>query len=178
LASAAQLYPALSDCDNVPQRRALLLVRRFMQKDGMARTGFMLVVALTLGACGGSDSATCDTNPSFTGAPFLTGIKSSSGNLTLAMRSAPTSPPQRGCAAIQYTITDSSGNPVDGLTLNVVPFMVQMGHGSSLATSVSAKGQGVYVVTSVDLFMEGQWQLQTQVSGNATDTFTPSFQVD
>jgi hypothetical protein len=178
LASAAELYPALADCDNVPQRRALLLVRRFMQEDGMARTGFTLLMLLTLAACGGSDSATCDTSPSFSGAPFLSGIKSSSGNLTLSVRSAPTSPPQRGCGAMQYTVTDSSGNPVDGLTLDVVPFMVQMGHGSSLSTSVSAKGQGVYVVTSVDLFMEGQWQLQTSVSGAATDTFTPSFQVD
>jgi hypothetical protein len=130
-----------------------------------------------LAACGGS-TPVCDTHPSFSAPPFLSSVKSSSGNLTLSVASAPTSPPQRGCAALQYVITDSSGKPVDGLTLQVVPWMVEMNHGSSLTTSVTAMGQGQYVVTSVDLFMEGDWLLKTDVGGAATDSFAPAFQVN
>jgi hypothetical protein len=132
---------------------------------------------VSLAACGGSTPA-CDMNPSFSAAPFLTGVMSGSGNLTLSVASAPTSPPQRGCAALQYVITDSSGKPVDGLTLQVTPWMVEMNHGSSLTTSVTAMGQGKYVVTSVDLFMEGDWLLKTDVGGAASDSFAPAFQVN
>jgi hypothetical protein len=187
LASASQLYPAFSNCDNVPQRRALPVARHFMQEDNMARMGLMILSLLALAACGSSDAATCDTNPSFSSDAFLTGIKSNSGSLTLSVRSAPTSPPQRGCGALQYAITDSNGNPVDGLTLDVVPWMVDMGHGSSITPIVTAQGQGEYLVTYVDLYMPGKWQLQTSVyadgassdaGSSPSDTFGPSFQVN
>ena len=118
-------------------------------------------------------------DPTFSGAPYLTGIKSSSGNLTLSISLDPaTTPPERRCFGVQYVVTDSAGNPVDGLELSVQPWMVQMAHGSSIVPTVTAKGQGIYVLTSVYLYMAGEWQLQTGVDGGATDTFTPTIQVD
>ncbi len=108
----------------------------------------------------------------------MTGIQSSSGSLTLSMASSPTSPPQRGTGSLKFVITDAAGAPVDGLTLTVVPWMVQMGHGTSIAPCVVPNGNGEYVVNDVYLFMAGEWQLQTTVSGTATDTFAPTVQVD
>jgi hypothetical protein len=143
-----------------------------------------------LAACGGSngvlvpdlpdggDPTICGPGPSFSGAPFMAGIKSSSGTLTLAIKSSPTSPPQRGDGSLEYIITDASGQPVDGLTVTVVPWMVQMGHGSSITPCVLSMGNGVYVVNQVYLFMAGEWQLKTTVSGAATDTFAPTVQVN
>jgi hypothetical protein len=130
-----------------------------------------------LAACGGGEPTTCSPAGTFS-APFTTGIKSSSGNLMLAISSSPTSPPQRGNGSLHYLITDASGNPVDGLTLTVVPWMVQMGHGSSINPCVLAKGHGVYEVNNVYLFMAGEWQLKTTVSGGATDSFAPTVQVN
>ena len=136
-------------------------------------------VLAVLAACGSGTPPVCNPDPTFSGPPMMTDVKSASGNLNLALSSDPnTSPLVRDCLAFQYLITDSSGQPVDGLTLQVVPWMVQMQHGTSVQTTVTAKGQGIYVVTSVDLFMEGEWRLQTSVSGAATDSFAPTFQVN
>jgi len=137
-----------------------------------------VLIGCLLSACGGSASGTCDTSSSFSGSPFMTGVKSSSGNLTLALSSAPTSPPQRGNGSLEYLITDASGRPVDGLDLTVVPWMVQMGHGTSVSPCVVPKGNGVYQVNGVYLFMAGEWQMQTTVSGAATDSFAPTIQVN
>jgi hypothetical protein len=79
---------------------------------------------------------------------------------------------------VQYVNTDSNGMPVDGLDLSVQPWMVEMAHGTSLVPTVTAKGQGVYVLTNVDLFMEGNWQLRTGVDGGVSDLFTPTISVE
>jgi hypothetical protein len=148
--------------------------------EGKVMLRLTILAVLSLAACGGAptDPNACDTNPGFSGAPFMTGIKSTSGNLSLTIKSSPTSPPQRGNGSLEYLITDSSGNPVDGLTVSVLPWMVQMGHGSSITPCVMSEGNGVYVVNNVYLFMAGEWQLRTTVSGPTTDSFSPTVQVD
>jgi hypothetical protein len=145
---------------------------------GMERL-FALISVLSLLAGCGSSAPACNPSPTFSSPPYLTGIKSSSGNLTLSVSLDPAStPPEQRCFGVQYVVTDSSGAPVDGLELTVQPWMVQMGHGSSVVPTVTAKGQGIYVLTSVDLFMAGEWQLRTGVDGGVTDTFSPTIQVD
>jgi hypothetical protein len=67
---------------------------------------------------------------------------------------------------------------VDGLSLDVVPWMVDMGHGTSLTPTVAAQGQGIYVVTYVYFSMEGRWRLQTTVSDGGMDSFAPTIQVN
>jgi hypothetical protein len=107
----------------------------------------------------------------------MTGVQSSTSNLTLSINSSPSSPPRRGYGSLEYLITDSSGAPVDGLTLTVIPWMVQMGHPSSINTCVRARGNGVYVVNDVYLIMPGEWMFKTTVSGSQSDSFAPTLQV-
>jgi hypothetical protein len=163
-------------CDNVPHRAALPDTRACVHKHGM-KSLWVLALLAPLAACG-SSAPVCNPDPTFSGPPLMTGLKSTSGNLNLNVSSDPdTSPLVRNCFAFQYVITDSSGQPVDGLTLSVEPWMVQMSHGSSLTPVVTPMGNGVYQLTSVYLYMEGEWQLQTTISGSA-DTFTPTVQVN
>lgn len=132
-----------------------------------------LALAFALTACGGSGSGS--TAGGFAGDPFLT-VQSDSGALTLALRGDP-SPPARGSDAVQLTVTDASGQPVDGLTLAIQPWMPDMGHGSSVSPSVTAKGSGVYEVDDLYLAMPGTWQLRTTITGSVSDHATPSFTI-
>jgi hypothetical protein len=165
-------------CDNVPHRAALPGMRACVHKHGM-KSLWVLVLLAPLAACG-SNAPVCNPDPAFSGAPLMTGFKSASGDLTLSLTPDPNSDPlARNCFAFEYVVTDSSGNPVDGLTLQVQPWMVEMGHGSPLTPTVVAKGQGVYVLTNVDLYMPGDWLLQTTVKGSVLDdTFSPKVTVD
>lgn len=69
---------------------------------------------------------------------------------------------------LQLTITDTSGIPMDGLTVTLKPLMVAHGHGTS-ETTVSPEGGGKYLVTHVYLYMSGVWLLQIAVSGTVND---------
>lgn len=144
-----------------------------------------VVVASGAAACGGSGGADAGAPPdagadgggyTFPAQPFLT-LQSSSGQLTVALRSNPESTPILGENTVQYTITDESGAPEDGLTLTVVPWMPSMGHGTSAKPIISDEGGGVYLVQNVYLFMSGVWQLQTQITGPVTDSVAPSVDV-
>jgi hypothetical protein len=66
---------------------------------------------------------------------------------------------------------------VTGLSLDVVPWMPAMGHGSSTVPSVRDEGDGIYVVDHVVLFMPGQWDLRTAVSGALVDKLDVSVDV-
>lgn len=94
-----------------------------------------------------------------------------SGALSFELRTAPSQPPPRGTSTAELRITDaSSGAPVDDLAVQVVPWMVAMGHGSSGKPTVTASGGGKYVVSNVSLYMAGQWELRITVTGSAADS--------
>jgi hypothetical protein len=97
--------------------------------------------------------------------------------LKLAVYTDP-QPPTEGSLSVRYVITDAtSAQPVDGLSLSIVPWMPAMGHGTSVVPSVSAGGGGVYNLSNVYLFMPGQWQLRTAISGAVTDSAAPELMV-
>jgi YtkA-like len=101
---------------------------------------------------------------------------SDSGALAIDVRTSP-QPPARGTNSVQLTVTQvSDGTPVDGLVLDVVPWMTAMGHGTSTPT-VTAQGGGVYLVTEVYTYMPGVWALQTTISGTMTDYAAPQLTV-
>jgi hypothetical protein len=105
-------------------------------------------------------------------------VTSDSGALTVAVRTAPAQPPTRSTViAAQYTVTNPAGAPVDGLALNVLPWMPAMAHGMSLTPEITAKGGGVYEIDNLEFAMPGTWELRTDFSGPVTDHATPSFQV-
>jgi hypothetical protein len=140
-------------------------------------------VLLVLAAFSGVASFGCSSDPavsradvSFPAAALAT-MQSTSAALTVEVRTAPTQPPGRGLIEVEYTITSTDGTPSDGLVLTVVPWMPDMGHGTSITPSVSAPGGGRYVISDVDLFMPGLWALRTAIAGPSEDSVAPSFQI-
>ncbi|MGH7280315.1 MAG: hypothetical protein ACRELY_02240, partial [Polyangiaceae bacterium] len=88
-----------------------------------------------------------------------------SGNFAIDVRTSPSQPPSRGEASVQLVIRDKNGAPHPGLTLSVTP-------------SVTETTPGTYVVSNVDLFMAGTWELRTAITGDVSDHATPSFQIE
>jgi hypothetical protein len=99
------------------------------------------------------------------------------GKLRIEVRTAPVQPPERGLATVQYLIEDESGIRIDGLALEVTPWMPAMGHGTSVVPTVTAQGGGAYVVDNVSLFMPGRWELRSAFSGSRTDRAAPAFEI-
>jgi hypothetical protein len=65
------------------------------------------------------------------------------------------------------------GRAVTGATLNVMPFMPDHGHGTSVMPQVAPAGDG-YELSSVYLFMAGLWKVTIQAqsaAGNDTAVF-------
>ena len=101
---------------------------------------------------------------------------SDSSALAIDVRTSP-QPPSRGTNEVELTITRASdGAPVDGLTLDVEPWMSSMEHGTSTPT-VTPEGGGVYLVTEVYLYMPGLWTLRTTISGAMTDHAAPQLTI-
>jgi hypothetical protein len=144
------------------------------------------LACLAFAACGSgptssSDDTTCTSASAFPPSA-LSSVTSDSGNLSVAIHAAPYQPLVAGLDCVELVVTDrSTGVGVDGLTLAMTPWMPAMGHGASVTPQVTALGQGRYVFTDVSLFMPGEWQLRTKLSGppiEAGDSVEPTFNVD
>jgi hypothetical protein len=130
-----------------------------------------MFVLLASSACSGG--AVASTADCFAGSPYTTAT-SDSGSLAIEVRTCP-QPPARGTNTVELFVT-GQGSPVDGLTVDVAPFMPAMNHGTSTPT-VTAEGNGKYLVTEVYLYMPGVWQLRTAFSGPLNDHAAPSVSV-
>jgi hypothetical protein len=79
---------------------------------------------------------------------------------------------------VEMSITRiADGSPLDGMTVSIVPFMPSMGHGTSVIPTVTAEGEGRYLVTNLYLFMPGTWELRTSFSGPMSDHAEPTFEL-
>jgi len=137
------------------------------------------VVAALLGAvavgCSASAAPEAPFDGGFPAAPYLT-LPSSSGALSVELRSWP-QPPTLGLIHAELTVTQADGGaPVDGLTVAIRPWMPAMDHGPIRPTIVAEDG-GRYAVSNLDIYMPGEWQLQTTFSGPIEDYVAPEFQV-
>jgi hypothetical protein len=104
-------------------------------------------------------------------------VTSESAQLLVQVRTSP-QPPQRGTIGVELVVTSAAdGGACDGLTVDLVPWMPAHGHGTSIVPTVKAKGHGTYVLSDVDLFMPGHWQLRTTFSGPLTDHAAPAIDV-
>ena len=136
------------------------------------RITFRLTVAsaaILVAGCG-QPSAPTAAALVFPGAPALT-MASASGELSIGVWWSPPQPTV-GYDATQLEITDTTGAPVTGLTLAIIPWMPAHGHGASVLPTVSEMAPGVYVATPLDFFMAGNWELMTAISrptGDAGD---------
>jgi hypothetical protein len=130
------------------------------------------VVSLPLLGCSSAQPSGPTTFPADA---YSTG-PSDQGALVVAVRTSP-QPPSPGTNAVELTVTSAAtGAPVDGLTLDVEPWMPAMGHGSSTPT-VTPQGSGVYLVTEVYFYMPGVWLLRTTFSGAVSDHVEPQLTV-
>lgn len=112
------------------------------------------------------------TPTTFGATPISPPATSTSGAYVVTMYSAATGLVQ-GLDTVEIVVTDAqSMAPVDGLTINVVPWMPAMGHGTSVVPQITPMGNGKYVATDVVLFMAGTWQLRTNLTSAETAIVT------
>ena len=102
-------------------------------------------------------------------AQAVAAVNSASGSLHVELRSVP-DPMVRGQNVGQLAITDGSGQPVDGVTVEVLPWMPSHGHGTSQAVEITDQGGGVFIANPLYLFMAGEWQIQMKFQGAVDDT--------
>ncbi|HVZ88000.1 MAG TPA: hypothetical protein VHG72_13600 [Polyangia bacterium] len=91
---------------------------------------FALVGVAVIGLGCDGQPAPSDPTLDFAGQPALT-VASASGALNIAVWWSPLHPTV-GYDASQLEITDSTGAPVSGLALTIVPWMPAHGHGASV----------------------------------------------
>jgi hypothetical protein len=123
--------------------------------------------------------AACSSDPASTGgfpAEALTTVESDHGAATLEVRTAPDQPPSRGVISVELTVL-KGGAPVEGLALDVMPFMPDMGHGASTMPTIREEGGGKYLLTGVAMYMAGRWELRTTMSGAVDDTAVVTLQI-
>jgi hypothetical protein len=136
---------------------------------------FAVAVGLSTAATACSSPNPAANDGAFPSDAYTT-VTSTSGALAIAVRTSP-QPPSVGTNEVQLTITHAGdGTPVDGLTVAVEPWMPAMEHGTSI-TTVTPQGGGVYLVTSVYLYMQGVWALRTTVSGPMSDDASPQLDI-
>jgi hypothetical protein len=129
----------------------------------------MSALALT-----GCSSRAADVPLSFAAQPDMVVTGSA---LRAEVRASP-DPPWQGTVAIELTVTNAAdGTPQDGLNVGMVPWMPAHDHGTSLVPVVTPESNGKYLVTDVDFFMAGHWELQTTFSGPAMDYVAPAYDV-
>jgi hypothetical protein len=126
------------------------------------------VLPLCAAVCACSGAAVPPSPDHFPANPFVTAL-SASGGLRVDARGSP-QPLARGTNDVQLTVVDaSSGALRSDLAIAVEPWMPAMNHGSSVAPTVVPRGDGTYLVTEVDLFMPGHWELRMSLSGSTPD---------
>jgi hypothetical protein len=96
---------------------------------------------------------------------------SPSGMYAMEVRTSP-QPPSRGAIAALLTVR-CDGAPADGLALHMTPWMPAMGHGTSTEPTISARGNGDYVIDDLVLPMPGTWELRVSTSDGAEPTVLP-----
>jgi hypothetical protein len=102
--------------------------------------------------------------------PYMAGmtVASESRGLVLTVVSAhttssdapPVDAPAVGLSTFDVTIADSSGGPASGLTMTAnKPYMPFHKHSSSTAPVVTDQGGGSFVISKIDFFMHGYFEI-------------------
>lgn len=90
-----------------------------------------------------------------------------SGTKVILVESTP-APPAKGNNTWRLRVLDSADTPLDGLTVELVPFMPDHNHGTPINAEVTALAEpGEYQAEPVNLWMPGLWEVTVQVSDGA-----------
>lgn len=147
--------------------------------DGRAPWGAALLSTILACSGAGASASVADDGgtPDFPESALFS-LAAGAGRARVEIRTAPEQPPTHGVLSVEYRFVDASNEePIDGLSLEVTPWMSAMGHGSSVKPSIVATGGGRYVAKNVNAFMPGNWELRTTVSGVIQDSLTPILDV-
>jgi hypothetical protein len=94
---------------------------------------------------------------------YAPGLTKAAGTMTVKLVEAKPGPPVKGNNELTLEVLDASGQPVDGATVTVTPWMPDHAHGSAVKPTVTPTGGGRYHVTDVYLAMAGLWQIKVDV---------------
>jgi hypothetical protein len=135
----------------------------------------LIAVAVAMAGAGCSSGGPAETT-GFVAGPLMT-VNSQTGQLKIDVRTSP-QPPERGTNDVELTITGAAdGLARDGLTLRIQPWMPAMGHGTSIVPTITPQMNGKYLLSNVDLFMPGLWQLRLSIYGQTEDHAAPAFEI-
>ncbi len=84
-------------------------------------------------------------------------VKSATGALNFSLIDSNPAPPASGTNVWSMRITNTSGVSQLNVAADVVPFMPDMGHGTSVTPEMTANADGTYTVQPLYLFMAGVW---------------------
>jgi len=132
------------------------------------------LLAAACAGCGGVAPST--PTESFPADPYVV-VTSDQGKLAIEVRTGPSQPPGRGETDVQLVVRGAAGELVEGLAIQVTPWMPIMGHGTSVSPTVSGGDAGIYYLRNVSMYMAGVWELRTKFSGTVMDSATPVFEV-
>jgi hypothetical protein len=137
-----------------------------------------LMIVLTMAACGGSSSPQtpdagdvidCSTDARvFTYQAGMI-VASASKALNFVLLQSIPGPPAKGNDTWTLKVTDAAGQPQANLSLSVLPFMPDHGHGTSVSASITNNHDGTYTVAPLYFFMPGVWRI-TFSSASPADT--------
>jgi hypothetical protein len=87
------------------------------------------------------------------------------GQITVTLLSSDPGPPIKGVNTWKVLVTESGKTPQAGVTMKVVPFMPDHGHGTNLKPAITPLADvGQYQVTPLYLFMAGLWEVTLNVT--------------
>lgn len=138
----------------------------------------LLVFSMTLlftavaGGCSGDDERSGNTSgaPPATGCAadarkdvYTAGLSKPAGSFSVKLVESRPGPPIKGTNAMSLEIVDAGGQPVDGATITITPWMPDHAHGSAVKPVVTPMGSGKYEVEQVYLAMAGLWQVKVAI---------------
>jgi hypothetical protein len=111
------------------------------------------------GGASGTDNGgkiSCKDDPR--GMQYVANLEKAGASMKFVLMAADPAPPAQGKNTWTLRLLDGGGQPVSGAKVEVVPFMPDHGHGSSVVPKVTDKGDGTYSIELVYLIMPGVWQ--------------------
>jgi hypothetical protein len=131
---------------------------------------WLCLLALTIACSGDDPDDTPEPEPVDCGSDadvYTPGLSAPAGDYEVVFDAADPSPPDRGDNVWTVQVLDASGAPVQGLQMEVEPFMPEHGHGTSPATFPATAEGDAYTFGPVDLFMPGLWVVTFHVDDGA-----------
>ena len=137
----------------------------------LAAVALFSTAALALPACGGNqatvDGGTATCAQDTRALQYVPNLMQAgmNGLISVTLISSNPGPPIKGNNDWSIRIADSAGNPVTGATIDVTPFMPDHGHGTPIKVGVTPMTSGgTYLLSPVNLFMAGLWQVTIRVT--------------